>query len=151
MSDALTYAQNISSSAEIHGHLRHCDAHFLPRLSDRVDLAQYADKLGLYSDRFEAWADSELVGLVAVYVNDKEKQLAHISNVSVAPRWQRRQIAKNLMLSALEHTQSLHFPVIRLTVDERSEGAVALYVRLGFKVFESTGSLLSMQKALTRK
>lgn len=149
MSDVLSYARNISSSVQIQSHLSHCDAHFLPRLSDRVNLLEYAEKLGLYSERFEAWADSRLVGLVAVYVNDKEKQLAHISNVSVAAGWQRRQIAQNLLLKALEHAQSLHFAIIRLTVDERSEGAVALYAKLGFKVFDSSGSLLSMQKALT--
>lgn len=149
MSSALSYAQNTSSSAEIHRHLKHCDGHFLPRLSDRVNLLEYAEKLGLYSERFEAWTDSALVGLVAIYVNDKETQLAHISNVSVAPEWQRQQIAQKLLSKALEHAQSLHFPVIRLTVDERSEGAVALYAKFGFKVFGSGGSLLSMEKALT--
>lgn len=149
MSDVLSYERNISSTAQIQSHLTHCDAHFLPRLSDRVNLLKYAEKLGLYSERFEAWANSGLVGLVAVYVNDKEKQLAHISNVSVAPEWQRRQIAQNLLLKALEHAQSLHFAVIRLTVDKRSEGAVALYAKLGFKVFKSNSALLSMQKALT--
>lgn len=149
MKGALSLAQNVASCAQIQGHLGQCDAHFSPRLSDRVNLPEYAEKLTLYSERFEAWADSALVGLVALYINDKNKRLAHISNVSVVPEWQGRQVAQSLLSNAIQYAQSLHFSLIGLTVDERSRGAVHLYTKIGFKVFESSGSLLSMQKVLT--
>lgn len=149
MRGALSLTHNVASSAQIHGHLDQCDAHFSPPLSDRVNLLEYAEKLALHSERFEAWADSALVGLVAIYVNDQKKHLAHVSNVSVAPEWQGRQIAQNLMSSAIDHARSLHFSLIWLTVDERSENAVHLYTKIGFKVFERNSSLLSMQKVLT--
>ena len=150
MKGAISLTRNVASSAQIQGHLDQCDAHFSPRLSGRVNLLEYAEKLALHSERFEAWADSALVGLVAIYVNDKKTQLAHVSNVSVAPEWQGRQIAQNLISSAIQYARSLHFSLIRLTVDERSKNAVHLYTKIGFTVFESNGSLLLMQKVLTK-
>ena len=149
MKGALSLTQNVASSAQVHGHLDQCDAHFSPRLSDRVNLLEYSEKLALHSERFEAWADSALVGLVAIYANNKNTQSAHVSNVSVIPEWQGRQIAQKLMSSAIEHARSLDFSLVGLSVDERSENAVHLYTKIGFKVFERNGSLLSMQKVLT--
>ena len=105
--------------------------------------------MALHSERFEAWADSALVGLVAIYTNNKNTQSAHVSNVSVIPGQQGRQIAQKLMSSAIEHARSLDFSLVGLSVDERSENALHLYTKIGFKVFERNGSLLSMQKVLT--
>lgn len=150
MKGALSLTRNVASSAQIQGHLDQCDGHFSPRLSDRVNLHEYAEKLAAHSERFEAWADAALVGLVAIYVNDEKTQLAHVSNVSVAPEWQGRQLAQKLISSAIEHARSLHFSLIELTVDERSRGAVHVYTKIGFKVYESNGSLISMQKVLTK-
>jgi hypothetical protein len=67
MNEAVEYLSNNASEAQIAGHLSRCDADFVPSLSGRVDINDYAKKIVNKAMRFEAWSGGELVGLVAAY------------------------------------------------------------------------------------
>ncbi len=138
------YATNRASAAEICTHLTACDAHFSPPLSDRVVLADYAEKLWAKAERFEAWNDRRLVGLVAMYCNDDDHKTAYISNVSVDPGLVRRSVARRLMQAAVEKAHMLGFAWLSLEVDERAQAAFALYSTMGFATIERTGRMITM-------
>jgi ribosomal protein S18 acetylase RimI-like enzyme len=126
------YSINTVGQQEIMRHLVACDATFYPRLSDRVDLADYARKLAQNAARFEAWSDGRLIGLVAVYCNAADRGTAFVSNVSVDPGHTGQGIARLLMQTCIAHIRGLAFARLSLEVDPAALPAVRLYDALGF-------------------
>jgi ribosomal protein S18 acetylase RimI-like enzyme len=82
--------------------------------------------------RFEAWADNELVGLVAVYCNDRRRCTAYVTNVSVLREWSRKGVATYLMTRCIEHVRKMKFKRIELEVGDANQNAVSLYKKCGF-------------------
>ena len=82
-------ADNASiGEARDRAHLAHCDAHFVPPLSGRVDIDAYAAKIADQAERFEAWAGGRSSGLVAAYCNDPDRAMPHSSPASACcPSW----------------------------------------------------------------
>lgn len=139
---SLTFTTDRSDMASVLAHLQAHDAAFQPPLSSRVNLADYARKLATHAVRFEAWADDDLIGLVAVYCNAPDQGTAFVSNVSVLASHARQGIARHLMQSAITHVLKLGFANLRLDVDRRATAALRLYLSLGFQpMAEADGSV----------
>ncbi len=134
----------------VEAHLRACDGAFVPPLSSRVNLGEYARKLVASARRLEAWSGSELVGLVALYCNDPGRRAAFISSVSVLPDAQGQGIASALVGRAVAAAGTLHFREIRLEVDDRNTPAMALYRRHGFVTARAKEHSLTLQLSLDR-
>ena len=83
MSATLEYGTNRGTEAQIVEHLRKCDANFVPALSERVSLDEYARKIVEQAVRFEAWADGELIGLVAAYELFSQREM-HLATVTLS-------------------------------------------------------------------
>lgn len=128
-----------SDEAAVLGHLRSCDADFVPPLSSRVDLAAYAGRLVTRATRFEAWNGPQLVGLVACYLNDREGGVGFITSVSVLKEAGRQGIATTLMTRCLERARGLGFERLQLEVASTNEAALELYRRCGFDAAPASG------------
>ncbi len=146
----LEYGENRSDAAQIRAHLEACDAGFIPRLSDRVDIADYAGKLAAGAHRFEAWEGGELVGLVAVYCNAPDRRQAFITSVSVLPNARGRGIASQLVERCVTATRHASFGRLDLEVGAENEGARALYGKLGFCVVAEADGVTMMSIELNR-
>jgi ribosomal-protein-alanine N-acetyltransferase len=146
----INYSLNRSNAAEITTHLFQADKNFEPSLSSRVEIQTYARKLYDKAERFEAWLDQDLVGLVATYCNRRDGGKTFVSSVSVLPEWQGQGIANHLMRQCIEQLQRSGFSQINLEVNEQSFAALALYRKLGFSILQSTGSTLIMSINLER-
>jgi ribosomal protein S18 acetylase RimI-like enzyme len=151
MTQALLYAVNKSDSATIAAHLRACDRGFVPLLSERVDIDDYARKIEGNAQRFEALAGSKLVGFIAAYCNDRRKVNAFVTSVSVLPDWQRQGIAAKLLETCVEAIRTLAFERIELEVDERSTPAVTLYERFGFRRMSTKDQIVIMELKLAKE
>lgn len=143
-SAAVTYAVNRAGVAEVAAHLAHCDAHFVPPLSGRVDIGAYAAKIAGHAERFEAWAGGALVGMVAAYCNDQSRPAGFITSVSVAPERCGEGIATRLLEDCIEHARRAGFTLIRLSVDGGNAGAIRLYERCGFSAEPAQGADIHM-------
>ena len=132
MNSTVDTALNQASEAQIAEHLRCCDADFIPPLAGRIELDSYARKLASKAERFEAWADDALVGLVAIYCNDAERRAAFITSVSVLRDWQGRRIASQLLEQAIAHANALGFEHLELEVDRDNTSAIKLYEKTNF-------------------
>ena len=132
MSVAVEYLVNKASEAEIEDHLRCCDADFVPTLSERVEILNYAQKIASKATRFEAWVNDTLVGLVAVYCNDREARIAHITSVSVMKAWTGKGIAARLTNQCVEHAKAAGMRQICLEVAAANLPAIKLYEKSGF-------------------
>jgi len=131
-SQSIRYKRNLSSASEIVAHLQRCDDDFVPPLSTTVGIDAYAHKLAANAERFEAWVDDTLVGLVATYCNDHDRNSAFITNVSVLPQAQGRGVAVKLMQACIGHVREIGFNQLSLEVNDANEAAAALYRKLGF-------------------
>jgi 2-polyprenyl-3-methyl-5-hydroxy-6-metoxy-1,4-benzoquinol methylase/GNAT superfamily N-acetyltransferase len=132
MNAGIEFFRNRAGEQEIAKHLLLCDDHFKPRLSSRVEVADYAHKLSVKAMRFEAWVDGSLVGLVAVYCNDNRRRLAYVTSVSVVPESQGRHIASNLMDRCIQYLRIGRFDRVDLEVDGGNHKAILMYEKQGF-------------------
>lgn len=128
----LNFSINEANTEQIVEHLRICDLTFIPPLSERVEIKDYAKKLIQRAMRFEVWEQDNLVGFVAVYCNDQANATAYITNVSVISRWQGYGIASQLIENCIAYITKQDFAKIKLEVDSRNLHAINLYKKHGF-------------------
>lgn len=127
--------------------LLECDDSFIPRLSETVNIEQYALKLRGLARTIEAWSDRALIGLVAGYIDDETK-CAFISSVCVAPTATRLGIATKLMGGFVRCADSAGMWKIELDVSPRATAAIRLYERIGFVLSEQKDDALRMRLRL---
>jgi ribosomal protein S18 acetylase RimI-like enzyme len=142
--ESVTFCSNRASEKQIAEHLSRCDESFVPPLSDRVDIADYAHKIAGMAMRFEAW-DSALVGLLAVYCNDRERGVAYVTSVSVLQEWRGRGIAASLVERCIAHARAEGFRRVELEVDAENANAVRLYEHQGFSIDAVHGRAVIMR------
>ena len=144
MSAAVEYLSNKASAVEIAGHLARCDADFMPPLSGRVEIKDYAIKIVSKATRFEAWSGGTLVGLVAAYCNDQEKRVAYITSVSVLREWTGKGITARLMRQCIEHVKASGMRQVSLEVARDNTPAIRLYEKSGFFAGKANALFLGM-------
>jgi len=132
MSFAVDYRTNSASTAQIVEHLMCCDTDFVPPLSERVEIANYAGKIVSKAARFEAWSSGTLIGLVAAYCNDLGRHIAHITSVSVVKEWTGKGIAARLIAHCIAHAKAAGMHQIGLEVAVANVPAINLYKKSGF-------------------
>lgn len=132
MSASVVLAENRADEAEIARHLKRCDRDFVPPLSARVAIDDYAHKIAVNAVRFEAWGGNELIGLVAAYCNDLDRRVAFITSVSVQSEWQGQGLASRLMERCIGYVQARGFKGVELEVDKENVAAIKLYEKAGF-------------------
>lgn len=139
---------NKSSELHIIEHLSVCDENFLPPLSHRVNIKDYAKKLKRNSIRFEAWSGNTLIGMVAIYCNDN--RLAYISSVSVLNDWTGKGIARKLMRQCIENVKKKGVQQLSLEVNQENFVAIELYEKSGFIMNKISGEFIVMNLFLDR-
>ncbi|MBF6617769.1 MAG: GNAT family N-acetyltransferase [Candidimonas sp.] len=144
MSRALTFETNRATAAQIETHLLACDAAFIPPLSERLSIQSFAQKIATCAVRFEAWSGGVLIGLLAVYCNNVVQRRAFITSVSVDAEWRGKDIAQQLLETAVNYVESLAFRRIDLEVDYRNARALNVYSRIGFLIERTELSSLFM-------
>ena len=148
MSGNIEYQVNRSSVAQVQEHLWRCDADFIPPLSGRVSIENYAGKIADRATRFEAWHEGALVGLVAAYCNDTEARVAYITSVSVVREWKSYGIAANLLSQCLDYARNLGMSQVSLEVGDSNVPAIRLYEKSGFVAVETNPPFIRMDKQL---
>jgi ribosomal protein S18 acetylase RimI-like enzyme len=144
----LEYARNRGSAAQIAEHLSTCDADFVPALSARVDIGQYAEKIRSKATRFEAWSGGVLVGLVAAYLNDAEARIGYVTSVSVLQDWKGRGIGAQLMGQCIAHATASGMRQITLEVGRDNAPAIRMYERSGFRAGDEDPPFIRMHLML---
>jgi ribosomal protein S18 acetylase RimI-like enzyme len=144
MTDSVEFRINAATAAQIADHLAKADDAFIPPLSDRVEINDYAKRIADRAERFEAWAGGILVGLVAAYCNDTANRTAYVTSVSVIPEYQRRGIATRLVDACIAFAKDRQFRRVALEVDQDNQPAVELYEAHGFRVVGMNGRTIDM-------
>ena len=132
MSIEVECLSNKATEAEIAEHLSRCDANFIPPLSSRIKIGDYAKKIVCTAVRIEAWSSSTLVGLVATYCNDQVNGVAYVTSVSVLREWKGKGIATRLIKQCIENAKASGMRQISLEVASDNRLAIRLYEKNGF-------------------
>jgi ribosomal protein S18 acetylase RimI-like enzyme len=152
MSWEAEFCTNRATEQQLAEHLVLCDARFVPPLSERVEIKQYAHKIYAHGVRFEAWADGALIGLLAVYCNSLDERLAYITNVSVLGSLPPgAHIASQLLERALAYLGEHQIERVDLEVDRNNSKAIRFYERHGFSVNTTSGDALLMKLNLDQR
>ena len=138
------YRTQTATAKNISAHLKCCDSTFIPTLSSRLDIKEYAKKIFENAQTFEAWANDELIGLVATYCNSPDRVTAFITSVSVMPEWHGKGIATQLLADCILSMQSLGFARIELEVGADNMAAFALYSKQGFTTTDRNSNVEKM-------
>jgi ribosomal protein S18 acetylase RimI-like enzyme len=144
----MTYRNGCASEQAILFHLSRCGKNFIPHLGERVKLTCYAKKIVTKAERFEAWANDDLIGLLAVYCNSHDKKQAYITSLSVVIEWQGNGIASALLANCIRHVKQCGFEHIELEVSQNNKSAVELYKKYNFSFISEMGEQSRMQLKL---
>lgn len=141
----ILYKQHTATYTQVFTHLIKCDESFVPKLSEKIDIAAYSDKIIKNSVTFEAWANEELVGLIAAYFNDEQNKTGFITNVSVFKEFSGKGIASELLKQCITYGRQNNFSEIELEVSAKNDSAVKLYKKYNFVQVEIKNDLLVMK------
>lgn len=132
VSTGIIYRIQAASLHDIETHLNKANKDFIPPLDQKTNIGEYAVKILNNAVTIEAWNDSELVGLIAVYCNNHETGNAFITNVSVIKEYSGRGISSELMKNCITYVKNDKFMSIALEVNEKNFPAINLYKKFNF-------------------
>lgn len=104
--------------------------------------------------RFDATASRVIVGdkgreMVGVLLCSQVRdEVAHITQVCVAPEWQGRGLGGLMMVDCAANLRRQGLGAVTLTVTQQNQGAVSLYERLGFKRRHAFDAMLWVRPAV---
>lgn len=140
----IIFRDSTTTAPEVSAHLWACDEAFDPKLSDRLDIETYAEKIVQNAVTFEAWDEGRLVGLVAAYINDPERQNSYVTHVCVVPDLAGQGIAATLIEACLAKARRDRFAEMTLEVGRENLRAIGLYEKFGFRVQDDKDGILKM-------
>ena len=123
---------NTASFRQIVDYLREADEHFIPSLSDQVDIEVYATKICDHAQTIEAWQENRLIGLLAVYLNNAKYSSAFITSISILKSFHGVGIAKKLMHDCIDLATHSNFEEVSLEVNLENGRAISFYLKIGF-------------------
>lgn len=141
---------NTASLTQIVNYLQEADDHFIPSLSDKVDIEVYARKICDHAETIEAWQENTLIGLLAVYLNNVKYSSAYITSVSILKSFHGAGIAKELMDHCINLAKRLNFDEVSLEVDRENGRAISFYHKIGFSERHRNDQSIFMSHNLVR-
>lgn len=144
----IIYDEKTASLKTVLEHLTKCSNNFVPNLNETVDIGIYSKKIVENSVTFEAWINTELIGLIAAYFNDVKQGVGFITNVSVVKEYFGKGIAHQLLHNCIQYGIIHQFKIISLEVFYQNNKAIQLYKKYGFYKTGSKQDNTIMQKDL---
>lgn len=122
------------------------DMYFIPTISSRTSIVDYAEKLGKNADIFVVCDFNQDVGLCAIYTN--KPVFAYITAIGVLPHMARRGLGRRLINKSIDLCRSKKMQKIGLEVWPTNIPALSLYEKMGFSLVEYRGDSLYMEYTL---
>jgi len=144
----ISYRTQTTALLDIYNFLIACDSDFTPKLSSEINLYKFSEKIHKNAVRFEAYSDDKLIGLLCVYLNDKESNVGFINHISILQKYKGNGISSILIKNCLEYAKSKQFKYIRLEVSKNNTIAKKLYEKYTFLIEKDNLHKLEMIKNL---
>ena len=145
----ISYYTNKASAEEINLHLKKCSKEFIPPLHSYVNIIEYSNKLFNKSFTFEAWANNNLIALLAVYLNE-EKKIIFITNLSVDSHYIRKGLSQSNFKHLMKFAKKNNFIKIYLEVSTENLRAINFYKKNNFVIKKIKNNKYHMSMNLKR-
>lgn len=118
------------------------DSIFIPNLSARVNIREYAIKLRENAENIFACRDEEDVGACSIYCNF---ETAFISSFAIKPAFMRMKIGSTMMRQAICRAKELECKKVRLEVYQDNLVALEFYEKCGFSKIKQNEDWITME------
>jgi ribosomal protein S18 acetylase RimI-like enzyme len=125
------------------------DQVFQPSLSKRIpEIGDYAKKLKENSSVYAA-VDSDVIGFISFYANDKNTKIAYINQIAIDTTYQNKGIGNALLNKCMEVSINSGMTKIKLEVYNHNKAAIQFYIKNGFVICgKTTGNTSFMVREL---
>lgn len=132
-----------SEKNRIEKQLWELDSVFIPPLTDRVNISEYAEKLANKAQIVYACENGKDCGHCAFYVNAQES-IAFITSIAIEPTYQRRSIGKKLLECVKGYCFERGVDCVRLEVNRTNNDAIQFYQSMKFVKNVCNGEWIEM-------
>jgi 2-polyprenyl-3-methyl-5-hydroxy-6-metoxy-1,4-benzoquinol methylase len=143
----IEYKINNSTTEDILKHLDKCSKFFIPELKTYVNILDYSNKIFNKSVRFEAYDNEDLIGLLALYINEEDKS-TFITNLSVDISYQKTGVSKKLLENCKNFNVHQKYDFILLEVFKNNINAINFYEKNNFKILKKMEDKLIMKTTI---
>lgn len=105
---------------------------FTPKLSHKIDLKEFVDKILLKSILIVEKDKDQIKGLIVLYCNNESEKKAYISLCAVDNRYRGIGIASNLLKKAIDIVKKKEYNTIG--IHSNNSIAIKMYQKQGFKI-----------------
>lgn len=120
---------NSGEDVRLYNFLCEVDSIFIPKLSERVNIKEYVEKLVQNAENIFVCFDGQDIGSCSVYCNF---ETPFISSFAVKPAYMRMKLESKMMEQVISHAKELRCKSIRLGVYVRNPVAITFYEKCGF-------------------
>lgn len=139
------YKNNTATKLDITKHFE--KTNFIPKLETYINVNNYIEKILKFSERIEVWEDGVLIGLSAIYLNNKDNKEGFLTNFSIVNDYTKKGIGTDLIKKTLIYSKRNGFNSIKLEVFSTNEKAIFFYSKNGFfKLNKSHDKIIMIKK-----
>jgi len=111
------------------------DNDYFEKLSDRVNINEYSEKLLESSIQFTLWDNVNLIGLSPCYFNNVEEKVGYISSLTIKEGFRGRKLGSKLIARISEYAKEHGFNVVMVKIHYLNEMSHQFYKKNGFTDF----------------
>lgn len=123
------------SVLEISDFFKAHDNDYFEKLSDRVNINEYSEKLLESSIQFTLWDNVNLIGLSPCYFNNVEEKVGYISSLTIKEGFRGRKLGSKLIARISEYAKEHGFNVVMVKIHYLNEMSHQFYKKNGFTDF----------------
>ncbi|WP_299880860.1 GNAT family N-acetyltransferase [uncultured Cocleimonas sp.] len=123
------------SVLEISDFFKAHDNDYFEKLSDRVNINEYSEKLLESSIQFTLWDNVNLIGLSPCYFNNVEEKVGYISSLTIKEGFRGRKLGSKLIARIGEYAKEHGFNVVMVKIHYLNEMSHQFYKKNGFTDF----------------
>lgn len=139
----IEHVQPPSDSKRLEKILWELDDDIIPKLSERVNIEEYAKKLSANAEVFYVKHGDIDIGNCAVYMNNEET--GFISSIAIKKEWQNKGIGKQVWNLVCSIAKCKHIKYIELCVDKKNSNAQKFYKKNSFYEVEMDTKWIKMK------
>lgn len=128
---------------------------FSPPLSQRIsensnvkDINEYCEKLLSKANVFATFDRNKIVGVIAIYTNNRIKREAYIPILSVMNNYKGRGIASRLLETAVSCAHENKMKIVHVKTWPENKNAISLYKKNKFKIIKQDESSLYLKREI---
>ncbi len=125
--------------------LREVDEYFIPSLSSRVNIDEYAIKLSLNAHTLFLKQGLNDVASASVYCNKRD---AYLSSIAVKKEFFHQGLGSRLMQETMDHCRREKCRCLRLQVFNNNEKSIDFYTRCGLMIEKNSADFTYMMTEL---